>query len=914
MNGSIHDRMAPTVVPGTSPAHGMSRREFLLPALRPRAAACCWACASPLASWSRGCGRRRWRSRPTRFIRIGRDGTIVLTMPYVEMGQGTYTAIPMLIAEELEVDLAQVRLEHAPPNEKLYANPLLGVQATGNSNAIRGAWKPLRRGRRHGANDARGGRGAAVERRSAILSRTGRRGVCMRRPGRRLTYGELAAEAARVPVPGTRGAQGAEGVQADRHAGQAAGRAGKGQWSGRLRHRRPARRREDRDTGAVAGLRRHASGAWTTRAAKAVKGVRQIVRLDDAVAVVADHMGAAKKGLAALVIEWDDGPHATLGTSDIARELEQATSRPGAVAQNIGDVDKAMAGAATQGRSDLPGAVPRARDDGADELHRPSSAKTLARSGSASRRSRAPRRGGEGRGPAARKRSSVHNHLIGGGFGRRLESRWRRARRRDRQACRWSREGGLDARGRHPARHVPALFLRPALRRVSTRKAGPSRGATVSPDSSMIARWLPPAFKDGLDPDTTEGAIDLVYDLPNLHVEYVRVEPPGIPDRVLAQRRSLAQRLRHREFRRRTGGRGETGPRRLSARAPRQVTAREGRARSGRRKGRLGPGSATRARPRRRTPVRLRQLHGAGCRGGGGPRRRGSRPARRCARGLRNVVNPDTVQAQIQSANYLRHHRRTLWRDHAQGRPRGAGQFRHLSDAAHQRGTGHRGPHRARARSRRAAWARAGTSAIVPAITNAVFAATGKRIAQDAGRRGRAEASRVMEIPMAFDTHDACISHRPESGFRCDPAGRASTGSPFPLSRLRSGSPSSSAIPRSPGLYLIRVKVPRRDDPAAAQAPRRPHLHGDVGRVLHRTRRTVRRRRDAGVFRRAASSCCPATLSHFHWAKSGEYVTQVTAIGPLGLEYVNPADDPRERDSHDIRTREGQNDEHLHHT
>jgi isoquinoline 1-oxidoreductase subunit beta len=84
------------------------------------------------------------RFAPNAFIRIDSDGKVVLTMPYVEMGQGTYTSIPMLIAEELEVGLKQVRLEHAPPNEKLYANPLLGVQATGNSNAIRGAWKPLR--------------------------------------------------------------------------------------------------------------------------------------------------------------------------------------------------------------------------------------------------------------------------------------------------------------------------------------------------------------------------------------------------------------------------------------------------------------------------------------------------------------------------------------------------------------------------------------------------------------------------------------------------------------------------------------------------------------------------------------------------------------------------------------------------
>src|SRR5262249_665837 len=82
---------------------------------------------------------------PNAFIRIGTDGQVVLIMPYVEMGQATYTSIPIVIAEELEVDLAQVRLEHAPPDEKRYGNPLLGgVQATGNSNAVRASWQPLR--------------------------------------------------------------------------------------------------------------------------------------------------------------------------------------------------------------------------------------------------------------------------------------------------------------------------------------------------------------------------------------------------------------------------------------------------------------------------------------------------------------------------------------------------------------------------------------------------------------------------------------------------------------------------------------------------------------------------------------------------------------------------------------------------
>ena len=82
---------------------------------------------------------------PNAFVRIGNDGGVVLVMPYVEMGQGTYTSVSMLIAEELEVDLAQVRVEHAPADPKRYGNPLLGgIQATGNSNAMRGAWQPLR--------------------------------------------------------------------------------------------------------------------------------------------------------------------------------------------------------------------------------------------------------------------------------------------------------------------------------------------------------------------------------------------------------------------------------------------------------------------------------------------------------------------------------------------------------------------------------------------------------------------------------------------------------------------------------------------------------------------------------------------------------------------------------------------------
>src|ERR1700726_3121427 len=81
---------------------------------------------------------------PNAFIRIDSAGKTTLVMPQVEMGQGVYTSIPMILAEELDADFSQVTLQHAPPNDKLYGNPTFGLQVTGNSNSIRAFWKPLR--------------------------------------------------------------------------------------------------------------------------------------------------------------------------------------------------------------------------------------------------------------------------------------------------------------------------------------------------------------------------------------------------------------------------------------------------------------------------------------------------------------------------------------------------------------------------------------------------------------------------------------------------------------------------------------------------------------------------------------------------------------------------------------------------
>src|SRR5437870_5172400 len=262
-------------------------------------------------------------------------------------------------------------------------------------------------------------------------------------------------------------------------------------------------------------------------AAKAVKGVRQIVRLDDAVAVVADHMGAAKKGLAALVIEWDDGPHAKLDTDDIVSELETATLNSGAVAQNIGNTDKAMASAVTKVEATYQ--VPflahatmepmnctvHVRKDGCEVWV---GNQVLARAqATAAKTTGLPL-----------DKVVVHNHLIGGGFGRRLEvDGVTRAVQIAMQVegpvkVVWTREEDIQ----HDM-YRPCFFDR--ISAGLDEKGMPVAWNNRFAGSSIIARWLPPGFNNGLDSDTTEGAIDLVYALPNIHVEYVRVEPPGIP-------------------------------------------------------------------------------------------------------------------------------------------------------------------------------------------------------------------------------------------------------------------------------------------------------------------------------------------------------------------------------------------------
>src|SRR5207302_5486532 len=257
---------------------------------------------------------------PNAFIRIGSDGRVTLIMNQVEMGQGTYTSMPMLLAEELEVGLDQVQLEHAPPNDKLYANPLVGFQMTGASSSVRMMYTPLRT--------------AGATARTLLVAAAAQTwdvdpGSCRAQQGvvthatsgRTLAYAALAEKAAKLPVPEKVALKDPKdfrliGTPAKRLDTPAKGN-GTAVYSidVRLPGLKSAKLAESPVLGGkVASL--------DDSKAKAIPGVRQIVRLDDLVAVVGDHMWAAKQGLAALAIRWDDGPNGKMSTDDVVRGLD----------------------------------------------------------------------------------------------------------------------------------------------------------------------------------------------------------------------------------------------------------------------------------------------------------------------------------------------------------------------------------------------------------------------------------------------------------------------------------------------------------------------------------------------------------------------------------------------------------------
>jgi isoquinoline 1-oxidoreductase subunit beta len=459
---------------------------------------------------------------PNAFIRIPPDGKVTLVMPQAEMGQGVYTSLSMLLAEELEIAPDQIQLEHAPSDNKLYANQFFGEQMTGASSSVRAFYEPLRRA---GAT-ARTMLVAAAAASWNVepASCRARKGVVTHTPTRRtLTYGVLASRAAKLSVPEKVALKDPKdftliGTPLKRLDTPSKVN-GMAQYS--IDVRLPAMLIATVAASPVLGGK---VASIDEQKAKAVPGVRQIVRLDDAVAVVADHMWAAKQGLAALDIRWDDGPNATLSTADIVQGLAKASETAGVVARKDGEPESAFAGAAKKIEAvyEAPFLAHATMEPMNCTVHvRKDSCEVWT---SSQVLSRVHATAAEVTGFPLEK-VVVHNHLLGGGFGRRLEVDYvtqavRIAKQVDAPVkVVWTREEDVQHDVYRPYyydRMTAGLDLRGTPVAWTHRIVGPA----------IIARYLPQAFKDGKDVDAVDGAVQLVYDIPAIRVEHVRHEEP----------------------------------------------------------------------------------------------------------------------------------------------------------------------------------------------------------------------------------------------------------------------------------------------------------------------------------------------------------------------------------------------------
>lgn len=461
--------------------------------------------------------------QPSAFVSIDNTGRITLTMAKIEMGQGTYTSLPMLIAEELEVDLDQVQLRHAPPDARLYGGPRMD-QFTGGSLTIRTLWQPMRE------------IGAAA--RMILIDAAAQRwgvaaGECQARrgevihpaSGRRLRYGQLADAAARLPLPTAITLKPANEFRLIGQPQKRLDTPGKVDGSALF----------GIDTvlpGMLFAMVRACPELGGTLAAvdeqRALRlpGVRAVIKIANAVAVVADNTWYAGQGLAALDITWAPGPNAGLATADLLGTMQAALNRPGILARNDGDALKVIA--ADPQRVEAAYYNPML-------AHAPMEPINCTVHIEAARAriwvgTQVPARA---RDAAARilglpvEQVRLQGYLLGGAFGRRLETDYvEQAVMIGRQVnaplkITWSREEDISQgifRGLY-AHSVQASLGPDGLPVAMSHKiAGPSN----------LARWAPGALKDGLDGNSAEGSTQFSYDIPHYRSEFIKEDGPVV--------------------------------------------------------------------------------------------------------------------------------------------------------------------------------------------------------------------------------------------------------------------------------------------------------------------------------------------------------------------------------------------------
>jgi len=459
-------------------------------------------------------------ARMNAFIHVAPDDRGTLTMPAVEMGQGVYTSQAMCIVEELDVGLDQVVAAHAPPDQANYGNPVFVIQATGGSTTTSAWFLPLRRAGATARLLLLQAAAAtwAVDPASLV---TERGVITHKESGRTLRYGQIAARAAGLKVSGEVKLKDPSqfrliGTPARRidSADKAIGKTVYG-----IDVIRPGMKIATLKASPVLGGK---VVRVDQAAALAIPGVRQVVVLDDLVAVVGDHMWAALQGMRTLVIEWSASPHETLDQAQLWQGLEAAASGAGVVAQREGEaLEKLKEGTLFEATFEFPLLAHASMEpmnctvhvhDGICEVWVGTQAPGLAQGQAAQVLGIEP------------SKVTINNHFIGGGFGRRLEVDGIVKATRIAQQVEgpvkvvWTREEDISQDRYRP------LYNDRLKARVENGKILAWHHRLTGP--SIMARWLPPAFKGGIDIDAVDGAVKPAYDLGAILVEYVRHELP----------------------------------------------------------------------------------------------------------------------------------------------------------------------------------------------------------------------------------------------------------------------------------------------------------------------------------------------------------------------------------------------------
>lgn len=277
------------------------------------------------------------------FVSIGTDGVVTVQSPFVEMGQGNYTIMSMLVAEELDSDMARMRTVQAPPGED-YMIVREGERFTGGDESTRSAYEPLRRA---GATARRMLLEAAAEHIGVDISTLATAGgrVTHAASGKSIPYGELAAAAAKLPVPEKVALKPASEFRVLRHT--------------QARLDIPAKTDgsavfgvdERMDNLAVATVRQAPVFGGTVKRLRPEsvlnrRGVIAVEEVPNGVAVIADNYWRASQALEALDVEFAPGPEPAFTSGGHAELLKSKLDSRGATAEESGDPDAAFAGAA----------------------------------------------------------------------------------------------------------------------------------------------------------------------------------------------------------------------------------------------------------------------------------------------------------------------------------------------------------------------------------------------------------------------------------------------------------------------------------------------------------------------------------------------------------------------------------------